>query len=82
MRASYRRNASILSILWLIYPLVLAVSPDGLNVISDAAEVLGIAIIDVLSKVAYGLLVTFSDAKSTDLDLAERAGAPPLRAAA
>ena len=82
VRASYRRNASILSILWLIYPLALAVSPDGLNVISDAAGVLFIAILDVLSKVAYGVMATLSDAKSTELDLAEHARTPPLRAAA
>ncbi len=82
IRANYRRNASILSVLWLIYPLALAVSPDGLNVISDAAGVLFIAILDVLSKVAYGLLATVSDAKSTELDLTERTGTPPLRAAA
>ncbi len=82
VRVSYRRNAAILSILWLIYPLALAVSPDGLNVISDAAGVLFIAILDVLSKVAYGLLATLSDAKSTELDLAEHAGTKPLRAAA
>ncbi len=82
VRASYRRNASILSVLWLIYPLALAISPDGLGVIGDAGGVLFIAILDVVSKVAYGLQATRSDAKSTELDLAERTRTTPLRSAA
>ncbi len=82
VRANYRLNASILSGLWILYPLVLAVSPDGLGTIGDAAAVLLIAILDVLSKVAYGLLATASDAKSTDLDLAELSARPKLRTAA
>ncbi len=71
IRSTYRRNATILSVLWFIYPVILAVAPDGLNIVSDAFSVLVIAILDVLAKVAYGLIAVSSDSKATDRDLAE-----------
>lgn len=70
-RKDYRLNASILSVLWFLYPFVLAASPDGLGLVGDATGILGIAILDVLSKVAYGLLAVVNDTKATDRDLAE-----------
>ena len=70
-RKDYRTNATMLSVLWFLYPFVLAASPDGLGVIGDAAGILGIAILDVLSKVAYGLIAVTADTKATDRDLAE-----------
>ena len=57
VQATYRRNATILSVVWFIYPIVLAVAPDGLNVVSDASSVLAIAILDVIAKVISGLHV-------------------------
>ena len=71
VRSAYRRGATILSSLWFFYPIVLLVAPDGLNVISDAWSVLGIAVLDVLSKVAYGFVSIASDEAITDRDLAE-----------
>ncbi len=82
IQATYRRNAVILSVLWLIYPLILAVAPDGLNYIGDTASVLSIAILDVVAKVVYGLMTVASDAKATERDLAETGRAAPLRKAA
>ena len=70
-RKDYRTNASLLSVLWFLYPFVLAASPDGLGLIGEASGILGIAVLDVLSKVAYGLLAVTSDTKATDRDLAE-----------
>ena len=70
-RKTYRTNASMLSVLWFLYPFVLAASPDGLGIVGDATAILGIAILDVLSKVVYGLLAVSSDTKATDRDLAE-----------
>ena len=80
-RDTYKRNAVILSVLWLLYPVVLAVAPDGARLIGDAAAVLAIAVLDVVSKVAYGLMAVASDTKATDKDLAEdpTVGAVPLR---
>ncbi len=78
VRAAYRRNAAILSVLWLIYPLLLAVTPDGLGTIGEGAGVASIAVLDLVSKVAYGLLTTTSDAAVTERDLAS-ATRPTLR---
>ncbi len=80
VQATYRRNASILSVVWLIYPIILAVAPDGLNVVSDATSVLVIAVLDVIAKVVYGYMSVKSDTAATDRDLAE--GEPELNRSA
>ncbi len=80
VQMTYRRNASILSLVWLIYPIILAVAPDGMNIISDAASVLAIAILDVIAKVIYGYMSVKSDTAATDRDLAE--GEPELNRSA
>ena len=76
VRATYKRNASILSVVWLVYPIILAVAPDGLGIVSDTTSVLVIAILDVVAKVAYGYMSVQSDTAATDKDLAE--GEPKL----
>ncbi len=60
VQADYRRNAGILSVLWIIYPILLAIDPDGLGIISSTAGVALIAIIDFVSKVVYGYLAVSS----------------------
>ncbi len=76
VQATYRRNASILSVVWLIYPIILAVAPDGLGIVGDATSVLVIAVLDVIAKVIYGYMSVKSDTAATDRDLAE--GEPEL----
>ena len=76
VQATYKRNASILSVVWLIYPVILAVAPDGLGIVTDATSVLVIAILDVIAKVVYGYMSVLSDTKATDRDLSE--GEPQL----
>ena len=71
VRLTYRRNVVALSVLWLIYPIILAVAPDGGRLIGDVAGVLSIAVLDVVAKVVYGLMAVVSDTKATDIDLAE-----------
>ncbi len=66
VQSIFRRNASILTVVWLIYPLILAVSPDGLGVISSALGVALIAIVDLIAKVVYGLMSTMSNSKLVD----------------
>ncbi len=83
VRTSYRRFSLMLSVLWFIYPIVLAVSPDGLGTMGDAWAVLLIAVLDVLTKVVYGLMTVAADAKTTERDLSEQAArTAPLRTAA
>ena len=79
VRSGYRRHATVLSLLWLIYPAVLALSPDGLSAIGDSVAVLSIAVLDVLSKVAYGFMSISSDKAVTDRDLKEHQAPAPIR---
>lgn len=51
--AAYRKNVGFLSVLWLIYPVVFAVGPEGVWTVSDAATVWAFLILDVLAKVVY-----------------------------
>ena len=51
--AAYRRNVGFLSVLWLIYPVVFAVGPEGFWAVSDAATVWVFLVLDVLAKVVY-----------------------------
>jgi len=51
--AAYRRNVGFLSVLWLIYPVVFAVGPEGIWAVSDAVTVWVFLILDVLAKVVY-----------------------------
>ena len=71
VRSVYRRDALLLSVVWFLYPIVLAISPDGLNVISDALGVFFIAVLDIVAKVVFGLLSVQSDAKIIERDLGE-----------
>ena len=71
VQANYRRNATILSVLWTGYPLILLIGTDGLGVIGSAASTAVIAILDLTAKVGFGLMVTTSHAKTVDRDLAE-----------
>ena len=54
----YTRNASILSVLWLIYPVVFLVGTEGLSIVALGVELAAFAILDLLAKVAYGLLAS------------------------
>ena len=73
VRETYRRDALLLSVIWLIYPLILLVSPDGLGVVGDTFAVVVIAILDVLAKVVFGLMSVRSDAAITARDLGDLA---------
>ncbi|NVN44174.1 bacteriorhodopsin [Asaia siamensis] len=63
VQSAYIRSATILSILWMVYPIILALSPDGLGIVSDSASVLVIAVTDVLAKVGYGFISLSDDRK-------------------
>ncbi len=69
VQAAYRRDAFMLSAVWLIYPIILAVSPDGGNKVGNDASVLVIAILDVIAKVIFGFIASKSDEKLVDADL-------------
>ncbi len=56
---------------WFIYPIILAIGTDGLKYIGPTATTAGIAILDLVAKVAFGLLAVTSRAKIVDRDLNE-----------
>ena len=56
VRGTFQRNAAILSVIWFIYPIVLLVDPEGLNMIGSTASVAIIVVLDLTAKVGYGLL--------------------------
>ena len=62
--------------------MVLLVGNDGLGILGATASVALIAMLDLVSKVAFGLMVTVSHARTVDRDLAERGGVQQVRMAA
>ena len=67
----YRQNAMQLSVVWLIYPVVFAVGPEGLGMISAAASVWAILVLDVIAKVGYGFMAG-ARLKHAEPELAQR----------
>ena len=82
VQADYRRNAALLSVLWTLYPIILFFDTDGLELVSPALGVALIAIIDLVSKVAYGLLAVAGTKKLIAEDLAAGPATSRVRAAA
>ncbi len=54
----YQRNAAILSVLWILYPVVFLLGSEGADIMAPALVLAAFTILDLLSKVAYGLLAT------------------------
>ena len=52
----YSRHAAILSVLWLVYPVVLAIGPAGYGSISALALTVCILVLDTTAKGVYGLV--------------------------
>ena len=77
VRATFKRNATMLSVLWFIYPLVLLVDPEGLAMIGSTLTVAAIMVLDVTSKVVYGLLATAEHKVSAERDVHEGHGITP-----
>ncbi len=57
----YMRNAAILSVLWLLYPVVFLLGSEGYGVLAPALVLAAFTILDLLAKVAYGLLATYEE---------------------
>jgi bacteriorhodopsin len=68
-RRAYRRNTVILVVLWCVYPVVVALGPHGAGVITAVSETGWIAVVDLLAKVAYGLVWSHDSSTITDGDL-------------
>ncbi len=53
---AYRKNALQLSVVWLIYPVVAALGPESLGILSPGTSVWLILVLDVIAKVGYGFM--------------------------
>ena len=52
----YTRHAAILSVLWLVYPVVLAIGPAGFGTIDAVPLIAAILVLDVTAKGIYGVV--------------------------
>lgn len=77
-RASYLSNTVVLAVLWLLYPVVVLLGPDGTGVWTATTHTACLAVIDLLSKIGYGFLTTFTTKKVADADLAKGDVSPAL----
>ncbi len=55
--ALYQRLVAVLTVLWFVYPVVWALGTEGSEVIGLSAEVGIFAVVDLLAKVGFGLLL-------------------------
>lgn len=55
-RSAFRRNVPVLAVLWLVYPIVVILGPDGLKIWSPVLATACITVLDLVAKVGYGLL--------------------------
>ena len=69
VQSVFARNASILSVIWLIYPFVLLIGTDGLKLIDPGWTTALIAILDVTAKVFYGFMAVSERSRIVDRDL-------------
>lgn len=54
----YRKNLAFLTIVWLGYPLVFLLGPQGFGTLSEVADVWTILVLDIVAKVIYGFVST------------------------
>ena len=53
---AYGSNLTMLSVLWLLYPVVFLIGPEGIAKIGDASTVWAFLVLDVLAKVVYAFV--------------------------
>ena len=53
MNEAFQANLVFLTVVWFLYPIVFALAPEGLKVISAAASATAILVLDVIAKVVY-----------------------------
>ena len=58
IEAVYRKNLVFLTVVWLAYPVVFLLGPEGVQAIGLAASVWAILVLDIVAKVVYGFLAT------------------------
>ncbi len=69
-RAGYIRNLGILTVLWLLYPVVVILGPDQVQFWGATFTTACTTAIDLVAKVGYGFISMAGGRKVTDADLA------------
>ena len=57
MKPLYMRLLTILTVLWVIYPILWALGTEGTGTLSITGEIAVFAVIDVIAKVGFGILL-------------------------
>ncbi len=61
--AVFTRNATVLSVLWLLYPLVWLGAPEGFRLFEAPTEALIFLVLDIIAKVGYGFMTLAGSAQ-------------------
>lgn len=68
-RDAYARNVIILTVLWLIYPLLVLAGPDGLGLLAPLPATAGLTVLDLAAKVVYGVISMLGSRAASSADL-------------
>ncbi|HBV38588.1 MAG TPA: hypothetical protein DEF05_02560 [Erwinia sp.] len=49
----YKKNVTLLTVVWFIYPIVFLIGPEGMKFITDAASVWAFLLLDIIAKVYF-----------------------------
>ena len=61
--AVFTRNVTVLSVLWLLYPLVWLGAPEGFRLFEAPTEALVFLVLDIVAKVGYGFMTLAGSAQ-------------------
>ena len=65
----YKLNTALLTVLWLLYPVFVILGPDGLGYWSPLFTTALVVVLDLVAKVAYGLLAMVGSKRITTEDM-------------
>ncbi|WP_174297444.1 bacteriorhodopsin [Sphingomonas bacterium] len=57
MDGAYAKNLVFLTVVWILYPVVFAIGPEGVHAITPLATIWAILVLDVVAKVVYAFYV-------------------------
>lgn len=72
MEVVYRKNLVFLTVVWLIYPIVFLIGPQGIGATDALTNVWIILVLDIVAKVVYGYVSTARFKKIPESELHDR----------
>lgn len=73
--ALYTKLLGILTVLWFIYPIIWAIGTEGAGIVGLSTEVAIFAVVDLLAKVGFGILLVSGSAKLASTVIEHRSAA-------